>query len=296
MIVADWLHLRARRSPAAPALVAPDGQLVTYGTLEARVALLERRLRGAGLGRGDRVLALLPSGTALVELLHAAARAGVVLAPLDPRSTGDEARFAARRACARGSCSARAASAMAVAAAAESCAARQASGAPDGVPLADVGPPPRRRCGGIDLDAAHTIVFTSGTTGRPRGVVLSAGNHLASARASAARLGVAADDRWLACLPLHHVGGLAVLLRAVLAGGAVVLQRGFAPDAVLRALRDGRRHPAVAGADGAAPAARRSPTAPPAALRVLLLGGAAPTSSWCATRARAAGPSRRPTA
>ena len=69
----------------------------------------------------------------------------------------------------------------------------------------------------------HTVIFTSGTTGRPKGAVLTHANHHAAALASAANLGVLPDDRWLVCLPLFHVGGLSILIRSVVNGFAVVL-------------------------------------------------------------------------
>jgi len=274
MIVADWLYERARRRPSWPALVTPDGVVIPYGVLEERVATLAARLSARGLEKGGRVLALLPTGSALVELLHACARTGVVLAPFDPRAGADEVTRAAS--CVRPRLVVAAPSAAEPARAAAS-----AHGAalslvePDGVVLGNVPLPPgaRRATPRIALDAPHTVVFTSGTTGRPRGVVLSAGNHLASARAAAARLGAGQDDRWLACLPLHHVGGLAVLLRAVIVGGTVLLQRGFDPQTVARALRE----------DGVTQLSLVPTTlrrlldvrdAAPGALRVLLLGGA----------------------
>jgi O-succinylbenzoic acid--CoA ligase len=70
-------------------------------------------------------------------------------------------------------------------------------------------------------------------------VPLTCGNHRASAEASAANLGVRPDDDWLCPLPLAHVGGLAVVLRAVLYGTCVTLVEGFAPEAVARHLRSG---------------------------------------------------------
>ncbi len=66
----------------------------------------------------------------------------------------------------------------------------------------------------VDLRRPATIVFTSGTTGRPRGVRLTHGNHAASADAWAAVLEPRPSDRWLACLPLFHVAGLAIVVRA----------------------------------------------------------------------------------
>jgi O-succinylbenzoic acid--CoA ligase len=70
---------------------------------------------------------------------------------------------------------------------------------------------------GVDFDTA-VIIATSGTTGAPKGVELSAAALLASARASLARAGARDGERWLACLPVTHVAGLQVLVRS-LAGG-----------------------------------------------------------------------------
>jgi O-succinylbenzoic acid--CoA ligase len=75
----------------------------------------------------------------------------------------------------------------------------------------------REKGEGVDSDTA-VIIATSGTTGTPKGVELSAAALLASARASLARVGAGDGERWLACLPVTHVAGLQVLVRS-LAGG-----------------------------------------------------------------------------
>lgn len=75
-------------------------------------------------------------------------------------------------------------------------------------------------CGG---QQPAVMLFTSGTSGRPKGVVLTQHNLWAAAEASARRLGWRRADRWLLALPLGHVGGLSVLLRCWLAGVPVVL-------------------------------------------------------------------------
>jgi O-succinylbenzoic acid--CoA ligase len=71
------------------------------------------------------------------------------------------------------------------------------------------------------------VVATSGTTGTSRGVVLTHDAVAASATATSARLGVAASDHWLACLPLAHVGGLSVVTRALHAGTALTVLPSF---------------------------------------------------------------------
>ncbi len=85
-------------------------------------------------------------------------------------------------------------------------------------------PPPARSAvladlrAGDDVDEGDALVIaTSGTTGDPKGVVLTHAAVAAHARAASARLAVdPAADRWLACLPLAHVGGLGVVTRAIL--------------------------------------------------------------------------------
>jgi o-succinylbenzoate---CoA ligase len=91
----------------------------------------------------------------------------------------------------------------------------------------------------VDPGAVHTVVHTSGTTGEPRAVELTYANHLASAIASADALGVEVDDRWLCPLPLHHVGGLNVLVRSVLNHTTVVLHESFELGRVKAAIEGG---------------------------------------------------------
>ncbi|HEX2782049.1 MAG TPA: AMP-binding protein [Ilumatobacteraceae bacterium] len=93
---------------------------------------------------------------------------------------------------------------------------------------------------GLEVEYGDALVVaTSGTTGSPRGVVLTHDAVRASARASSARLGVTNSDTWLACLPLSHVGGLSVITRAVLTGMGLVVHDGFDAEAVAAAAHDG---------------------------------------------------------
>ena len=89
---------------------------------------------------------------------------------------------------------------------------------------------------GVDLERTAVVVFSSGTSGTPKPIELTAGNLLWSALASASRLGSRPEDRWLACLPLSHMGGLSILFRSVLLGTTMQLHRGFDLAAVRAAL------------------------------------------------------------
>jgi len=89
-------------------------------------------------------------------------------------------------------------------------------------------------------------MYTSGTTGLPKGVILTYGNMFASAAGSAFNLGVLPGDRWLACLPLFHIGGLSIVIRSVLYGTGMVLHRQFDERALSASLRrDGVTHVSV---------------------------------------------------
>ncbi len=83
------------------------------------------------------------------------------------------------------------------------------------------------------------VMATSGTTGSPRGVVLTHDAVRASASATSARLSVTGADTWLACLPLSHIGGLAVVTRALAKDVRLVVHDGFDAGAVADAARDG---------------------------------------------------------
>ncbi len=127
-----------------------------------------------------------------------------------------------------------------------------------------------RRSGGRPVEEGDALVVaTSGTTGEPKGVVLTHEAVAASARATSARLGVDPDrHRWLACLPLSHVGGLSVVTRALHIGTDLVVHPGFDPEAVTRAALDGATHVSlVATALGRVDASL---------FECIVLGGAAP--------------------
>ena len=225
---ADWIAAAARRFPDREALRVGD-EAFTYAELDQRVGGAAKALRERGVGPGGRVATLLPNGLASALMPHAALRLGAVLVPISTRLSGAEIRWMLDR----------------------------------GKPVLLVADDVSREAGSLEVprlapdellvpraarDDEHghpdagsplAIIYTSGTTGRPKGAVLTVGNFAASAAASAAILGVHEDDRWLAVLPLFHVGGLSILLRSAMQGTGVVVHERFDADAVNRAIDEG---------------------------------------------------------
>ncbi len=99
--------------------------------------------------------------------------------------------------------------------------------------------PHRIEANGAPRESPYAVVPTSGSSGRPRGVILTPGNVTAAVEASRRRLGNDSSDRWLLTLPLFHVGGLSVVWRSFTAGGSVELQPGFDAVGVAASLSGG---------------------------------------------------------
>lgn len=145
----------------------------------------------------------------------------------------------------------------------------------------------------IDPESPFSLLLTSGSTGAPKVIILSRRAVLASAAASQSNLGLDDDERWMLCLPLSHVAGLAIVVRMLAARRSVVL---FEPGAagLLARTRDLGRHiherrvtlvslvPTLLGR------MLHEDFTPPPALRAVLLGGAG-SSCELAERARHVG-------
>lgn len=184
----------------------------------------------------DLVALAMPGGPAFVDALRRVWDAGDAAFPLDQRLPGDQQR--------------RVLAAMAPAR------------------LIDAGGDVALE-GGRPVEPGDALVIaTSGTTGTPKGVVLTHDAVAASARATSARLGVRPGDHWLSCLPLAHVGGLSVVTRALATGTGLTVLPAFDPDAVQSAVRAGANLVSLVNT-----ALRR---VDPAWFRAILLGGSKP--------------------
>jgi O-succinylbenzoic acid--CoA ligase len=131
------------------------------------------------------------------------------------------------------------------------------------------------------------IIGTSGSTGEPKGVMLSEANIAAAVIGSRQRLGLAPGDVWLGCLPLFHIGGLSIFFRCLEAGATMLLHDEFNPEQILSDIAEKQvTHLSLVPAMLAKLVELGQ--APAASLRILLVGGAA-LSPELAKRARALG-------
>ncbi len=180
------------------------GRTLSYAELDAAAAAAARRLAALGVGPGDRIATTLPPGVDFAALLHALPRLGAVFVPLNTRDPqlGVEVKAVLEE--------------------------------PLTGPEADV-----ELRTEVDPDAVAVVIHTSGTTARPKPVGLTYGNFAASAEASAANLGVEADDRWLCAMPLFHVGGLSILTRSAVYGTCAVIHERFDAERMKQSLESG---------------------------------------------------------
>jgi long-chain acyl-CoA synthetase len=287
--LAALVRAAARRTPDAAAVVAGD-QRLTWAELDTAVDRTAAGYAALGLTPGDRVAVQLPNGLAWLRAALGALRAGLVVVPVNTAYTDPELEYVLGDAGAELLVTATDRQPVG--------GVRVCAGPPDGEgPAAEVPEDPR---------APAFLAYTSGTTGRPRGAILTAAALRANQEQCLAMTPpvVRADDRVLLVLPLFHVYGLNAGFGLVAATGAcAVLQETFDPRGSL-ALMAEEHITAVPGAPpmyqawlAAADADNRDdPTHPDAELRRgfaamrMASSGAAPLPEeiWRAMRDRAA--------
>ena len=225
----DWLAARAAATPQREALVFGDERL-TFAGLNERVALKCAGWRASGFTSGQHVAMVMHSCSDTVVRLFACIRMGLVLVPLGVRQTPAEREGQIRDS---GCAWLLPESGNEPMWRLDACGQREPVSPGAGI----FNRSGHEQGGDLNPDQPLAIVHTSGTTGEPKGAVLTVGNFYSSAMGATMRLGHLPRDRWLCVMPLWHVAGLALLTRAVLQGTCVVLQPGFDPDRVMDALQ-----------------------------------------------------------
>jgi long-chain acyl-CoA synthetase len=228
-------RLVAARTPQAPALV-DGGRTVSYAALVASIDRHAALLSAHGVRPGDRVLLASENCAAQVALVFAASTVGAWIVNVNPRLTAPEldgirAHSGARIALYTAGVSAEAA-AHADRAGAQACG--------PGFEGLSIGP---RNDGCLPEPAGAApvaaLVYTTGTTGRPKGVMLSHRSLLYVAAVSSRLRGLVPQDRAWGVLPVSHVYGLtSVMLGTLTAGACLHLAPRFTPGEMLAAIRD----------------------------------------------------------
>lgn len=224
---------------AHPFLILPDGRRITHADFLARAARFARALAGLGLQPGDRVAAQVDKSADALALYAACVRGGFVFLPLNPAYTPAEVEYfvgdaqaallvaaPAKQEALRPVADAHRARTQTLGTEGDGTLAALANAAPEGFATVD-------RAEG-DLAA---ILYTSGTTGRSKGAMLSQRNLLSNAEVLAGVWRFTDADVLLHALPIFHTHGLFVATNVTLAaGGAMILMPKFDADEVFRLL------------------------------------------------------------
>jgi fatty-acyl-CoA synthase len=226
--IGRWLDDRSRNTPARVAIAAGD-ERVTYRELHSRARRMAAALHERGIARGDRVATLTTNSSEHVALLFACANLGAALQPLNWRLTASELRYQLDDA----------EPSLLVATAEHASLADESRGEAarssfdeldtDGaVPLVEV-----------QDDDALLLAYTSGTTGKPKGAVLTHANCFWTNLSFDRTSGIEEDDVVLQVLPQFHSGGWNVQpLLAWWKGATVVLERAFDAARALRLIEE----------------------------------------------------------
>lgn len=228
----DWLQARAQASPDKRAIIEQISPTYTnrisFANLNRRVDEMCQQMTLAGIKPGQHVAMWMMNSTLAVVPFFAAMRLGLVFVPLNSRLTVDEIDFQLNQADVDWLLPYGTTDIL-------------AELRDKGHKLANINHKIKKKRvtvtpQEIDFDKPFLIVHTSGTSGKAKGATLSYGNVFYSAMASAYRIGHLPDDKWLCVLPLFHVGGLSILIRAVLYGITVDLREKFEVETINHAL------------------------------------------------------------
>jgi fatty-acyl-CoA synthase len=277
----SWIARRHRMLPGAAAVVY-EGQTFTYGQMHARITRLAHALRSLGVRRGDRVAYLGPNHPAFLETFFATGTIGAVFVPLSFRLAVPELAYILHDSEVRVLVHAAELEETALGALREVEIPSVVRVSPDGAFVhrgADLteGASEASLDETVSRDETALVMYTSGTTGRPKGAMLSHANITWNAVNVLIDVDVSGDEVSLVSAPLFHTAALNMLcLPTVLKGGTVVLVRAFDPDRAFD-LVEAHGVTWMFGVPAMFQAMTRSPkwnTADLSSIRTLMCGGA----------------------
>jgi fatty-acyl-CoA synthase len=234
--LSSFIAFHAKRTPDRTALKY-RGEEISYATFDDRIRKAGGWLRARGVGRGDVVAVLMKNSSAFLELVFAVSHIGAVLLPINYRLSADEVGYIVGNAGARiliadDELASIAPGNAPVVLLDEAAQASITHLAPDAAPA---------RMQPVQPDDLMRLMYTSGTTDRPKGVMLTYGNLYWKSADQTIVLGLNADTRLLVVGPLYHVGALDLPGISVLwHGGMLSVQRNFEPEQALEAIEKGR--------------------------------------------------------
>ncbi|MBX5449432.1 o-succinylbenzoate--CoA ligase [Thermogemmatispora sp.] len=241
-LIPDWLQRCAENRPQHLA-VQSGAVRWSFAELAQQAMRLAEQLAALGVTSGSRVALLAANSPAFVACVHALTRLRAILVPLNTRLSEAELSWQLQDArvslllsdAGQAARAERLASNLAPLT--HACLRLQPNGSIELDPAPQQGPPAAfTPVLLIDLNAVQAIMYTSGTTGEPKGVLITYGMHWWNAVSSALNLGHHLDDCWLACLPFFHIGGLTIIMRSVIYGITINVHEKFDPLAINRSI------------------------------------------------------------
>ncbi|MCM3710251.1 o-succinylbenzoate--CoA ligase [Sporosarcina luteola] len=228
-MIPNWLLQRAYLTPDRMALSFGEKQW-TFRQLSEKAATIARKLRWNGLNEGDRIALLGRSTPEMVFVIHGCLLAGLEIVMMNSRLSSKEISWQLK-----------------------DCGASTLIADDEFIDHIREVSTSKLLFSAIKISEAKpvtftemwepsrtiTIMYTSGTTGFPKGVRQTAGNHTSSALSSVLNLGLSEDDIWLCTMPLFHISGFSILARSVIYGMGVRLYEKFDAESIVEEIEKG---------------------------------------------------------